>query len=149
MFDFSLCALLVRSVWELRLFAMPDNQSRCEGRVTAIKAVAQDISTGKDALCATAILSRDSRHGSIATDCTDLTRPMMSAVPPVATEFLRRDGLSRRANSGLMHRNEVAEPSETSRPPERARGGTDSAPRPLRRCALRDWSFTTSRFASD
>lgn len=43
---------------------MPDDQSRCEGRVTAIKAVAQDISTGKDALCATAILSRDGRHGS-------------------------------------------------------------------------------------
>jgi hypothetical protein len=57
--------------------AMRDDQSRCEGRVTAIKAVAQDISTGKDALCARAILSRDGRHGSIS------TIPAMSAVGPL------------------------------------------------------------------
>jgi hypothetical protein len=50
MFDFSLCAPLVRWVLELRLFTMPDDQSRCDGSVTAINAVVQDMSTGKPTL---------------------------------------------------------------------------------------------------
>ena len=42
--------------------------------------------------------------GSIATLLADATRPVMSAVPPIATELVRRNEVTLCATSGLMRR---------------------------------------------
>jgi hypothetical protein len=85
MFDFSLCASLVRWVWELRLFAMPDDQSRCDGSVTAINAVVQDMSTGEPTLrCLVRHSNPEPRWQAWVKTGKAQNERMFSGSPPIA-----------------------------------------------------------------
>jgi hypothetical protein len=105
MFDFSLCAPLVRWVWELRLFTMPDDQSRCDGSVTAINAVVQDMSTGKPTLrCLVRHSNPEPRWQAWVTTRNAHRERIESASPLTPDVSLHRSECPVRANKRLMHR---------------------------------------------